>query len=183
MVPNVGRAWNLMLRRATVGPASTPLPGEQPVHVRPAVAADTQILEAFNAAMAEETEGKQLDQPVLRRGVEAMLEDPTRGRYLIAEEDGEVLGALGVTAEWSDWRNGWFWWIQSVYVSQAARRRGVYRALHDAVMSSAQKDDQVCGVRLYVDRENSAARATYESLGMSETPYRLYETSFLPAER
>ena len=181
MVPNAGRAWNHVPRRETVGLAQTHTPGEKPVLVRPAVSTDAEILEAFNAAMAEETEGKQLDQSVLHRGVAAMLEDSARGRYLVAEEEGKVLGALAITAEWSDWRNGWFWWIQSVYVVKEARRRGVYRTLHDAVVSRAREDDQVCGVRLYVENENAAARATYESLGMSETPYRLYEVSFLPS--
>ncbi|MDG2149688.1 MAG: GNAT family N-acetyltransferase [Planctomycetota bacterium] len=180
-MPNDGRAWNRTLRRETVGLAQTYTLGEKPVLVRPAVSADAEILEQFNAAMAEETEGKQLDRSVLRRGVAAMLKDSSRGRYLVAEEAGEILGALAITSEWSDWRNGWFWWIQSVYVAKEARRRGVYRALHDAVVSRAQQDDQVCGVRLYVESENAAARATYESLGMSESPYRLYEVSFLPS--
>lgn len=148
------------------------------MHVRPAVAADAETLVSFNAAMAQETEDKPLDLAVLRRGIDALLGDPARGRYLVAVEAGEVLGALAITTEWSDWRNGWFWWIQSVYVTPGARRRGVYRTLHDAVLESARADEQVCGVRLYVEHENAVARRTYESLGMTETGYRLYEVDF-----
>jgi ribosomal protein S18 acetylase RimI-like enzyme len=146
--------------------------------VRSAAPADLDLLVRFNAAMAQETEGKRLDPARLRAGVAAALEDPQRGRYLVAEHDGRAAGALLVTREWSDWRNGWFWWIQSVYVAPAARRQGVYRALHRAVLEEARADDTACGVRLYVEHENAAARRTYESLGMSETGYRLYEIDF-----
>ena len=101
------------------------------MQIRAARPDDASVLASFNAAMALETEDKQLDPDVLRAGVEALLGDPARGRYLVAERDGEVVGALAVTLEWSDWRNGWFWWIQSVFVSRAARRGGVYRALYE----------------------------------------------------
>ena len=145
------------------------------MQIRSATAADVETLVRFNAAMADETEDKALDQDVLRRGVTALLEDPLRGRYLLAEEDGATLGALAITLEWSDWRNGWFWWIQSVYVPPEARRRGVYRALYAKVLDEARAAGDVCGLRLYVERENAPAQETYASLGMSPAAYQMYE--------
>jgi len=143
--------------------------------VRSAVPADLDVLVRFNAAMAHETEDKRLDPVRLRAGVAAALEDPQRGHYLIAEQDGRVAGALLVTREWSDWRNGWFWWIQSVYVAPEARRAGIYRALHAEVLRQAAAAGAV-GVRLYVDRGNSGAQRTYERLGMQPSHYVFYET-------
>jgi ribosomal protein S18 acetylase RimI-like enzyme len=143
--------------------------------VRAAVPADLDVLVAFNAAMALETEGKRLDPARLRAGVEAALGDPQRGHYLVAEHGGRVAGALLITREWSDWRNGWFWWIQSVYVAPEARRAGIYRALHAEVLRQAAAAGAV-GVRLYVDRGNERAQRTYEQLGMQTSHYVFYET-------
>jgi GNAT superfamily N-acetyltransferase len=148
------------------------------VTVRPASRADLELLVDFNAAMAQETEGKRLDPARLRPGVAAVLADPQRGRYRVADLDGRVVGALLVTLEWSDWRNGWFWWIQSVYVLPEARGRGVYRALHASVLAEARADRDVCGVRLYVDQDNRAAQATYAAVGMRRTHYLFYEEDF-----
>ena len=125
--------------------------------------------------MALETEAKSLPMETLLPGVEAVLRDPDHGFYLVADSGGEIAGSLLVTFEWSDWRNGRMWWIQSVYVRPAHRRRGVYRALHEAVRERARAAGDVVGVRLYVERENVAAQRTYAALGMSETPYRIYE--------
>ena len=146
--------------------------------VRAAVPADLDALVRFNAAMAQETEGKRLDPARLREGVAAALADPARGRYLVAEQGGRVAGALLLTREWSDWRNGWFWWIQSVYVRPEDRGRGVYRALHASVLAEARADAGVCGVRLYVDQDNRAAQATYAAVGMQRTHYLFYEVDF-----
>jgi GNAT superfamily N-acetyltransferase len=143
--------------------------------VRAATPADFELLVTFNAAMALETEGKRLDPERLRAGVQAALADPLRGRYLVAEHDGRAAGALLLTREWSDWRNGWFWWIQSVYVAPQARRAGVYRALHAEALRHAAEAGAV-GVRLYVDRGNSGAQRTYERLGMQPSHYVFYET-------
>ena len=143
--------------------------------VRAAAPADLEPLVAFNAAMALETEGKRLDLARLRAGVTAALDDAQRGRYLVAELDGGVAGALLLTREWSDWRNGWFCWIQSVYVTPEARRAGVYRALHGEALRLAATEGAV-GVRLYVDRENRGAQRTYERLGMQPSHYVFYET-------
>jgi len=148
------------------------------IRVRPAAAGDGPWLAACNAAMARETEDRELDAGLLRAGVEAALADPEKGRYLVAERGGEAVGCLFLTREWSDWRNGWFWWIQSVYVLPAWRRRGVYRALYAAVLAEARARAGVCGLRLYVERENRAARRVYTALGMAETSYRLYEVDF-----
>ena len=145
------------------------------IAVRAATRADADTLAQFNRAMADETEDKALDPETVRNGVEALFDDPSRGFYLVAEAEGRLVGSLMITTEWSDWRNGRFWWIQSVYVRPDARRRGVYRALHRAVRRRARDAAEVCGLRLYVDRGNEAARDTYEALGMTETAYRLYE--------
>jgi len=143
--------------------------------VRAATPDDTNILARFNERMAAETEDKTLDPRTVRAGVQALFDDPARGFYLVAERKKRVLGALMITPEWSDWRNGTFWWIQSVYVRPDARQTGVYSALHASVRQRAQNTETVCGLRLYVDRNNKPARRTYERLGMRETAYRLYE--------
>lgn len=146
--------------------------------VRRAVPADAPAVARFNQAMALETEGRPLDAAVLTRGVQRVFEDPSRGQYLLAEADGAVVGQLLLTHEWSDWRDGWFWWIQSVYVAPPARRLGVYRALHERVVALAQERGDVRGVRLYVDAQNSRAQRAYERLGMVATHYRLFETDW-----
>ena len=124
--------------------------------------------------MAWETEHKRLDPAVLARGMAAVLDEPRRGFYLVAEHDGVPVGCLMVTHEWSDWRAGDFWWIQSVYVTEAARRRGVFRALHADVERRARAAGAV-GLRLYVETENTRAQATYEGLGMARCHYFMYE--------
>jgi ribosomal protein S18 acetylase RimI-like enzyme len=150
------------------------------VNVRPAAADDADLLVEFNRAMAEESEDKGLDTATLRRGVDYLLRHPEEGFYLMAERHGEAAGSLMVTYEWSDWRNGRFWWIQSVYTLPQHRRQGVYRALHDHVRELARRDPRACGLRLYVERDNSGAMGTYRALGMTETRYRLYEEEFQP---
>ena len=146
------------------------------VLIRAANSADVADLVAWNTAMAWETERKTLDPGRLRRGVEGVLEQPARGFYLIAAIAGEAAGGLLVTREWSDWRCGDFWWIQSVYVLPAARRRGVFRALHAAVEERAREAGAV-GLRLYVETENTRAQATYEGLGMERCHYFMYEAA------
>lgn len=146
--------------------------------VRSARGGDLERLVSFNRAMALETEGKDLPVDVLERGMGRVLADRLRGRYFVAELGGEVVGGLMLTLEWSDWRDGWFWWIQSVYVEPSNRRRGVYRALYEHVLDQARAEEDVCGVRLYVEESNEPARAVYERLGMTPTSYRLYEVDF-----
>lgn len=148
------------------------------ITIRIATAADIAIIAANNSAMAEETEGRRLDAETLRSGVSRLLSDSTRGVYYLAERDGNVVGQLLITREWSDWRDGWFWWIQSVYVTPDARRQGVYRALHEHVHAEARKRPDVCGIRLYVDQDNARAQQVYERLGMKRSGYRLYEVDW-----
>jgi len=143
--------------------------------IRRATINDLNTLVAFNAAMADETEDKTLEQDTLRAGIRGLLQDEQKGRYWVAEQGGRVVGALMCTTEWSDWRNGAFWWIQSVYVRPEMRRKGVFTALYEHVHVKAQAKADVCGLRLYVERENAAAQSTYEALGMARTAYQMYE--------
>jgi len=145
------------------------------ISVRSATIDDADFLARFNRAMAEETEGKPLDPDTVRTGVRAVFDKPDQAFYLVAERDGAAVGSLMITTEWSDWRNADFWWIQSVYVRPEHRRAGVYSALHRAVRQRARAAETVCGLRLYVERDNAAAQAAYEELGMAEPPYRMYE--------
>ncbi|HTE06496.1 MAG TPA: GNAT family N-acetyltransferase [Planctomycetota bacterium] len=152
--------------------------GDPAVQVRAALPSDLALLVEFNAAMALETEGRVLDAQRLRRGVERALSDPARGRYLVAERGGRPVGALLLTREWSDWRDGSFVWIQSVYVAPEARGTGAYRALHAAVREEARRDPDICGLRLYVDEDNRTAQKTYDAVGMLRTRYAFYEDDF-----
>lgn len=148
--------------------------------IRRATAADEAVLVAFNAAIAWETEHKRLDPPTLAAGVRAVLADSARGFYTVAESGGAVVGQMMITFEWSDWRNGWFWWIQSVYVHADARRGGVFRALYRAIADRAAADPSVIGLRLYFERDNVRAQETYRSMGMSDTSYGMMEVYPLP---
>lgn len=145
------------------------------IQIRQGEPRDTEILARFNCNMAKETEGLELLPDVIHAGVAAILADPTKGFYLVAESKGQVIGALMVTFEWSDWRNGFFWWIQSVYVLPEYRRQGIYSSLHQHLRDMAQADPTICGLRLYVERTNAKAQATYLRMGMSETHYLLFE--------
>ena len=148
------------------------------VHIRRAVPTDFAFIVESNIAMALETEGMALNEARVRAGVGAVLADSSLGFYLVAEIDGASAGQLMVTFEWSDWRNGLWWWIQSVYVLPGFRRGGVYSALHRHVAEAAQATDGVCGLRLYVEQENTVAQQVYESLDMYRTRYQMYEVEF-----
>lgn len=148
------------------------------IKIREAQPGDVTALVRFNQEMARETEERELETELLTRGVEGIFEKPERGFYLIAEVGDQVAGSLMVTKEWSDWRNGDFWWIQSVYVEPEFRRRGVFRKLYEEARERAMKTEDVCGCRLYVERDNSSAQAVYVQRGFQETPYRLFEDGF-----
>jgi ribosomal protein S18 acetylase RimI-like enzyme len=143
--------------------------------VRTAVAADAPVIVEFNQRLASETESKTLDPAVVSAGVAAGLADPDKAAYYVAEEDGVVVGLLMVTREWSDWRNGWLWWIQSVYVRAAARRRGVFRSLYDHVYRMASADPAVIGLRLYMEENNHTAARTYRGVGMEPAGYVVFQ--------
>lgn len=146
--------------------------------VRPARPTDTPIIAEFNCRLASESENKSLDQDTVAAGVAALFESTERGRYFVAEIDGTVVGQLLITYEWSDWRNGLFWWIQSVYVLAEHRRAGVFSTLYRTLSEMAKQDPAVCGLRLYVEEENGRARDTYLSRGMSMTGYEVMEIDF-----
>ena len=145
------------------------------VAVRAATPADLEFLMDGNARMALETESLTLDRQRLQAGVEAVFADAGRGFYLIAEVEEERAGQMMITYEWSDWRNGVFWWIQSVYTVPEMRGRGAFRALYAAVEEMARERGGVCGLRLYVEAHNEAAQATYRRCGMRETVYKMFE--------
>ncbi len=147
--------------------------------VRNATRDDLNTLVKYNAAMAEETEGKTLDLELLSKGVSAVLGQDSLGFYLMAEADGRPVGQLLITTEWSDWRNGYFWWIQSVYVDAQYRRQGVYRALHSHVHAEARRRGDVCGLRLYVERNNHIAQQVYSRQDMHRSHYDLLEIDFV----
>jgi GNAT superfamily N-acetyltransferase len=145
--------------------------------------ADTAVLVEFNLGLASETEETELPRERLTEGVKAVFAEPSRGFYLLVEADGQVAGGLLITTEWSDWRNADFWWIQSVFIRPEFRRKGVYSFLHRSVVEMARTDGNVCGIRLYVDRQNARARTTYESLGMIQSRYDFYEQPVEDAQK
>ena len=158
-----------------------------PLRIRDAHLADAPLLAEWAAAMAWETEHKRLDARTVLAGVQTGIADPSRARYLVAMRDAplagdEVLsvpvGTLMLTREWSDWRNGEWWWIQSVYVPEVHRRQGVFAALYRHVEQQARDTGGVVGLRLYVERDNENAQRTYRALGMDDAGYRIFETEF-----
>ena len=155
------------------------------LNVRLARPEDAATIASFSAAMALETEGRRLDLDRLYDGTIALLESPDRGFFMVAEldqtNDRQLLGQLMITYEWSDWRNGVFWWIQSVYVDPAWRRRSVFRRMHETVMATAKTSPNVCGVRLYVEESNGAAQVVYRKVGLTPSSYAIYETDFVLA--
>jgi ribosomal protein S18 acetylase RimI-like enzyme len=149
------------------------------VEVRLATPADAEFLVRDNAAMALETEHLSLDLDRLRDGVHGLFEEPRRGVYYIAEVNGRRAGQMMITYEWSDWRNGTFWWIQSVWVEPEFRGQGVFKALYGHVKNLAEASPGVCGLRLYVEKDNLRAQATYERVGMRRTIYQMFEVDFV----
>jgi GNAT superfamily N-acetyltransferase len=142
---------------------------------REAAQDDVPAIIEFQLAMARETEELELDRATLTKGVHALFADPKLGRYYVAEDDGRVVGSLMITYEWSDWRNGMVWWIQSVYVVPDYRRRGVYAGLYAYVKKIVEPDPAIRGIRLYVDNRNATAQQVYARLGMEGEHYRVFE--------
>ncbi len=148
------------------------------IRIRPSVPADAPFIISANRRMALETEGLELDPELLEPGVRKALADPSLGRYFIAESGGKAVGQLMLTFEWSDWRNGQFWWIQSVFVEPEHRQQGVFGALYRHAEETARASGTVCGLRLYVEKDNHRARRIYERLGMHMTGYDMLEVTF-----
>ena len=147
-----------------------------PLTVRPAITADLPAIVEYNRRLAWETEHLELEPATVTAGVIAAIDDPDqKGPYFLAVDGDDIVGQLQVTFEWSDWRNGWFWWIQSVYVLANRRGRGVFRLLYEHVRTLARQAGNVVGIRLYVERENRPAQETYRRLGMNEIPFSLMQ--------
>ena len=142
---------------------------------RDASFSDRDAIVGFQIAMARETEDVTLDRTICTNGVAAVFDDPARGRYFVGEAGGKVVASLLITYEWSDWRNGVVWWIQSVYVEPELRGRGVYAGLYEHVKKLALADDNVTGIRLYVDKRNERAQQVYARLGMNGEHYQVFE--------
>jgi GNAT superfamily N-acetyltransferase len=163
------------------------MPSLDHLNVRLARPEDAVTIASFSAAMALETEGRRLDLDRLHEGTLAILNAPEHGFFMVAElepaDGSQLLGQLMITYEWSDWRNGAFWWIQSVYVAPAWRRQSVFRRMHETVMTTAKTSPNVCGVRLYVEESNNVAQAVYRKVGLTPSPYAIFETDFVLARQ
>ncbi len=152
------------------------------IEIRQAVSDDVETIAEFNIALCRETEGRELDPLTVLEGVRRFVSEPARGRYFVALINGEVVGQTAHTFEWSDWRNGEIWWIQSVYVHPLHRGRGVFRALFARIKELGEENTDCCGIRLYMERENEGARSSYQRLGFSETGYEVLELLFPVSE-
>ena len=144
------------------------------LHIRNGLPADVETITEFNRRLASETEEIALHMPTLRSGVERVLADPSLGRYFVALSGDRIVGQLMITYEWSDWRDGFIWWLQSVYVEREARRQGVFRRLFEHVVALSSREGAL-GTRLYVENANDIARETYERLGFVDASYRVLE--------
>lgn len=145
------------------------------MNIRLATREEANYFVEFNEAMAFETEGKRLDPDVVGPAVESVFDDVEKGFYVVAEDEGEIVGGLMVTFEWSDWRGCWWWWVQSVYIRPEARGKRIYSLLYEFVKTHARAAGNVCGIRLYVENENVHAQRVYEKLGMQQSPYLMYD--------
>jgi len=145
------------------------------IHIRPSVEDDATVIIGFQIAMALETENINLEKDIVNVGVMSVYSNPEKGRYFVAVYNDRVIGSLMLTPEWSDWRNKWVLWIQSVYVIPEMRGKGTYRMMYDYIVENIASADDVAGLRLYVDLTNTKARKVYEKMGMSGNHYQLFE--------
>lgn len=148
------------------------------IEIRDAVPTDRTTIAEFNSRLSAETEDAPLDDDIIAPGVTAVLEDAGKGRYWVATDGDRVIGQIMVTYEWSDWRNGMLWWIQSVYVHTDYRRQGIFSKLYRHVETLARGDETVAGIRLYVEQDNERAQSTYDKLGMRMTSYQVMQSLF-----
>lgn len=142
--------------------------------IREAKREDAEIIITFQQKMAMETEGVELYDSIICAGVKAVFDDPGKGSYYVAEDNGKITGSLLITPEWSDWRNSWVWWFQSVYILPEERRKGIFRLMYDHIRSLALEKD-IAGLRLYVEKDNTRAQKTYEAMGMDGEHYLMFE--------
>ncbi|HEY0652389.1 MAG TPA: GNAT family N-acetyltransferase [Chryseosolibacter sp.] len=145
------------------------------ISIRPSRLEEVSVLVNFQQRLALETENVQLDFATVEQGIRAMFADPTKGMYFIAEVDGEVAGCHSITYEWSDWRNGMVWWLQSVYISEKFRKHGVFKAMFENLKRLIGNDPKLAGLRLYVDKSNLRAQHVYQAMGMNGEHYRVFE--------
>lgn len=145
------------------------------ISIRPAKFQEISILSDFQVNLAAETENILLDKNLVSVGIEALFIDPAKGVYYIAETEGTMIGCFLITYEWSDWRNGMVWWLQSVYVQESHRRKGVFKKMHAYLIDTISKDPEIIGLRLYVDKSNDRAQEVYRSLGMNGDHYTVFE--------
>ncbi len=151
------------------------------MNIRKAVLADAEVIADFNLKLAEESEHLRLDADTVLKGVTALLNDPAKGVYFVVEEKSRLVGQLLITYEWSDWRNGTFWWVQSVFVKPECRGRGVFKTMFEHVQRLAREQGDVCGLRLYVEQENETARRAYLKLGFEQKYYQIFESGIRTA--
>jgi len=145
------------------------------INIRKATVEDIDCIAEFQRKMAFETETLKLDPEILSKGVSAVFSDPEKGFYLMAEAEGLLVGCMMLTPEWSDWRNGWFLWIQSLFVEPGFRGKGIFKAMYRHVKSEVLKSGEYLGLRLYVVRTNEKAMAVYTKIGMDGSHYKLFE--------
>jgi ribosomal protein S18 acetylase RimI-like enzyme len=145
------------------------------IAIRKARPDDITAIVEFQRRLANESENLTLDQAIVRKGVQAIFDDPTKGAYFVAEIDGSISGCHSITYEWSDWRNGTVWWIQSVYVVEKYRKHGVFKAMFHNLQTLIANDASVMGLRLYVDKSNVRAQKAYEAIGMNGEHYSTFE--------
>ncbi len=143
--------------------------------IRRAIEDDISAIILFNKEMALETENLSLDSSILKKGVRSIFNNPQNGFYIVAEINGSVRGCLMITYEWSDWRNGLFWWIQSVYVQKGFRQQGMFKLMYTFIKTLVDKNNEIVGIRLYVDKNNKQAQDVYSKLGMEKLNYELFE--------
>jgi GNAT superfamily N-acetyltransferase len=145
------------------------------VEIRKAEIPDIEIIKGFQLLLALESEGISLDQGILQQGIQAIFDDGEKGQYYVAVTEGKVIASLMITREWSDWRNGSVWWIQSVYVAKQHRKSGVFKKMYEYLKNVVIQDPSVRGLRLYVDNHNENALAVYGQLGMDGNHYKVFE--------
>jgi len=145
------------------------------VRIRLALEEDKKTIAQFQVEMAMETESLKLDIDALINGVTAVFRDPQKGKYLVAEDGKQIVASMLLTPEWSDWRDKWVLWIQSVYVLPEFRRKNIFSLMYEFAKQIAERDEKVAGMRLYVDNSNDKAIQVYKAIGMNGDHYRVFE--------